>query len=186
MIAVLYAESDSIYKQLATADVYDLARDARSYNGTNPVVAHPPCRTWSRLRHFSKAPKTERDLALHALSVVRNNGGVLEHPAGSQLWPVAGLPAPGVRDSFGGWTLPVDQGPFGHPARKRTLLYIVGAGAQQVPPFSVFGYAQTTVTRQHSGDRNATPIAFAVWLLQLAEACRVNISQKSYVSGVLL
>ena len=46
-VAVLFAREDSHYKTLPQCDVYDMARDARTYDGPHPVVAHPPCRAWA-------------------------------------------------------------------------------------------------------------------------------------------
>lgn len=43
-VAVLFAREDSVYKTLPECEVYDMARDARTYDGPWPVVAHPPCR----------------------------------------------------------------------------------------------------------------------------------------------
>ena len=40
-VAVLFAREDSHYKTLPQCDVYDMARDARTYDGPHPVVAHP-------------------------------------------------------------------------------------------------------------------------------------------------
>jgi hypothetical protein len=62
-------------------------------------------------------------------------GGVLEHPKRSKLWPILGLPAPGQRDEFGGWTLAVNQSWWGHRAEKATLLYIVGCEPSNLPPY---------------------------------------------------
>ncbi len=172
MIAVLYAEAKSVYKRFAWADVYDQQRDARTFSGDAPVIAHPPCRTWAKLAHMSTAPQSEKELAHHAIACVRANGGALEHPQGSKLFGEF-LPLPGERDSHG-WTLPIDQGPFGHPAKKRTFLYIVGVTPCDLPAFPCWGYAQSTVEKQHSGQRNATPYAFALWLLELAERTRIH------------
>ena len=65
MIAVLFARNDSRYKQLEGYDVYDIDRDARNYNGTNPVIAHPPCRAWGRLSHMANPRPDEKDFTLH-------------------------------------------------------------------------------------------------------------------------
>lgn len=46
-VAVLFARADSIYKGLPGVDVYDADRDARTFPGGCPVVAHPPCRAWA-------------------------------------------------------------------------------------------------------------------------------------------
>src|SRR3972149_3930233 len=105
--SVLFARRDSDYK-LMDCDVWDIDRDARNYTGNAPVIAHPPCRAWGRLRHFAKPRPDEKDLALFAVATVRRCGGVLEHPASSTLWQAADLPLPGYpADRFGGWTFPV-------------------------------------------------------------------------------
>ena len=62
----------------------------------------------------------EKGLALFAVRQVQDYGGVLEHPAGSTLWPLVGLPSGQGRDAWGGWTLPVFQSSFGHRAEKKS------------------------------------------------------------------
>lgn len=171
-VAVLYAREDSIYKSLC-GDVYDMQRDARLYNGPFPVVAHPPCRAWGRLRTFAKPRPDEKALALQAVDAVRTWGGVLEHPAHSSLWSAVPLPLPGERDEFGGVTYVVDQGWFGHRAPKRTWLYIVGASSLPDVPFEL-GQKAGRVELMGKGEREATPLAFALWLLDLADRCAVG------------
>ena len=66
-----------------------------------------------------------------ALASVRKWGGVLEHPAASHAWVAFGLNAPpaegwAVADFAGGWTCHVEQGHYGHRARKATWLYATG------------------------------------------------------------
>jgi hypothetical protein len=135
MIAVLFARQDSRYKQLEGYDVYDIDRDARNYSGSNPVIAHPPCRAWGRLSHMANPRPDEKQLAYFALEQVRKNGGILEHPKGSKLWKEASLPMPNeLPDEFGGFTILIDQYHFGHVARKWTHLYIVGIKPNEVPP----------------------------------------------------
>jgi hypothetical protein len=134
MIGVLFARQDSRYKQLPGYDVYDIDRDARNFNESYPVIAHPPCRAWGRLSHMANPRPDEKDLAWFALDKVRKNGGVLEHPKGSKLWKEALLPMTGeMPDKFGGFTILIDQYHFGHVARKWTHLYIVGITPDQVP-----------------------------------------------------
>jgi len=170
-VAVLYAREDSIYKSLSP-HVYDIHRDARHYNGPFPVVAHPPCRGWGRLRHFAKPRPDEKALAYHAVHAVRTWGGVLEHPASSSLWEACELPAPGQRDAWGGFTYVVDQAWFGHRAPKRTWLYIVGADSLPEVPFEL-GQRSGRVELMGTREREATPPAFAFWLLDLADRCAV-------------
>lgn len=173
-VAVLFARSDSIYKSLPGTDVYDVDRDACCYSGPLPVVAHPPCRAWGRLRAFAKPRPGERDLAVLAVDRVRRFGGVLEHPAFSQLWSVERLPRPGEgRDDFGGWTLPIYQGHAGHRAPKPTWLYVVGCEPSQLPgvPFGL-GLPPGRVELMARDEREATPQGFAEWLLEVARRTR--------------
>jgi len=169
MVAVLFARADSIYKSIPDVEVFDLARDARTFYGGRPVVAHPPCRAWGRLRTFAKPRPDEKMLALFAVHAVRRNGGVLEHPAKSTLWAAAGLPLPGARDDFGGWTLGVHQSDFGHSAPKATWLYIVGVEPRDIPalPFDLADPVGR-VENMSKPDRERTPPAFASWLINLA------------------
>lgn len=186
-VAVLFAHPKSPYKAFDLADVYDEKRDARTFTGELPVVAHPPCRAWGRLRHFAKSMPHEKDLARWAVGQVRQNGGVLEHPAASQLWPDMGLPSPGTFDSFGGWTLPIHQNWWGHRAEKKTLLYIVGCLPRDIPVFPlVLGEASHVVglfsgrdrSRSRPGigtdERMKTPPDLARWLFDLAFSCSIR------------
>jgi len=186
-VAVLFARSDSHYKALQGTDVFDIERDARTWRGGCPVVAHPPCRAWGKLRAFAKPRPDEKDLAFFAIDQVRKFGGVLEHPVGSSLWPVAGLPRPGAVDGFGGFTLPIWQSWFGHRADKATLLYICGVEACEVPQMPlVLGNASHTVspaTGRRKGtpgyrpsirkdEREHTPVTLCAWLLEVARLSR--------------
>lgn len=181
-VAILFARADSNYKALPGCDVWDAERDARRWPGGYPVVAHPPCRAWGRLRHFTKPRPDEKELALWAVAQVRKFGGVLEHPVSSTLWPAAGLPAPGQRDQFGGWTLPIHQHWWGHRAEKATLLYIVGCEPANVPPLPYRMDEPTHVvqSRKRAGcrphitkaEREHTPPELAKWLVELAASCK--------------
>lgn len=187
MIAVLFARQDSIYKSLSDCDVWDIERDARKWPGGSPVVAHPPCRAWASLQHCAKPRDGEKDLAHLAIDRVRRFGGVLEHPTRSTLWPVAGLPEPGITDEFGGWTLVIDQNWWGHRARKRTRLYIVGCEPCDVPRMPMkLGEATHTVGLWSGRDKascrpsigkseyEGTPPEFARWLVDLASRCKAQ------------
>lgn len=135
MIAALYVETDGVYYGLPNVDPWDKKRDARCYPGELPVVAHPPCERWGR--YWGGAPwQTERKKKgddggcfAAALDAVRRWGGVIEHPEASHAWSAFGLNAPPrcggwvVADFMGGWTCCVEQGAYGHRARKATWLY---------------------------------------------------------------
>jgi hypothetical protein len=182
-VAVLFARADSVYKSMPECDVWDIERDARNWPGGCPVIAHPPCRAWGRLRAFAKPRPDEKDLARLAVAHVRRFGGVLEHPASSTLWEDQGLPHMMQRDEFGGWTLGIHQWQFGHRAQKPTWLYIVGAGPADVPdpPPLKLGEASHVIQsrkrqdyRPHvtKAEREHTPHDLARWLVALAMRCK--------------
>lgn len=170
MVAALFVQEKTVYRLIPGVDCWPASRDARLYRGDAPVIAHPPCRTWGRYAHVAKPAPGERELAYYALASVRRFGGVLEHPDGSQLWRVAGLPRPGEPpDMFGGVTYVVNQCDWGHRARKRTYLYV--CGAKVAPSFSASREPSSTVENMWKGEREATPYDFAVWLVHLAKSC---------------
>jgi hypothetical protein len=163
-VAALFTRADSVYRSLGV-ECFDLARDARTFDLSSPVIAHPPCRSWGQLRHMSKPRQDERDLAVWAMWVVRHCGGVLEHPMTSGLWPFFGL-TPGVVDQFGGVLVPVDQVAWGHRANKRTGLYCV----RTIVRPRIGGRASTTVERMCRAERERTPVELARDLVRAAEA----------------
>ena len=173
-IAALYCEPASIYHDFQQVDVYDEERDALTFRGGMPIIAHPPCRLWSRLRHMSTAAIAERQFAIHAINVARSHGGIVEHPASSSLWKFPGMPKRGQRDAQGGWIMTIDQGAFGHQCQKRTSLYMFGIQPEQLPAFSIWSNHTRTVQSQHSGNRNSTPEPMARWLIECATIIIIN------------
>ncbi len=128
----------------------------------------------------------EKELAILAVERIRENGGVLEHPESSKLWEEMNLPKGSKIDDFGGFTISVDQFWWGHLARKRTWLYIVGIKPSEVPPYPIrFDAITHTVCvsmrrgRKHfkpkpampKNDYDKTPPAFAEYLVNLAALC---------------
>lgn len=142
MIAALYVAKGGAYFNMPGVDPWDEARDARQYAGPWPVIAHPPRQRWGKLwagqplwikrTGQRKVKGDDGGCFAAALSAVRKWGGVLEHPWGSYAWPHFNLNTPPregrwiVADFYGGWTCCVEQGRYGHYARKPTLLYAVG------------------------------------------------------------
>lgn len=142
-IAALYVETNGAYYGLPNVDPWDEVRDARQYAGPYPVVCHSPCQRWGKM--WFGQPLTVKKTGVRkikgddggcfeaALGDVRQWGGVLEHPWQSHAWPHFGLNTPPrsggwiMADSHGGWTCCVEQGQYGHYARKPTMLYVVGA-----------------------------------------------------------
>lgn len=194
-VAALYVDPRGPYPKLEAVDCWDEARDARKYDGPYPVVAHPPCKTWSKLQHLSKLPD-DGGMFRKALLAVRKYGGVIEHPAGSKAFDRYELPKPGdAPDVCGGITIEVCQVEWGHVARKRTWLYLCG-GAQSgidAPPFpgrkpthwasggrrharkGSGGFAPEGMKICSAQQRNRTPELFAAYLVRLAR----NVSVKA-------
>ena len=180
-VVALYVDARGPYPGIVR-DWYDDTRDAMTYRGTRPVVAHPPCGPWSMLSHLHKRA-AEIAFAPHAVAVVQRCGGVLEHPRGSGLWDACRLPKPGAGvDAHGGYTLEVAQCDWGHVARKRTWLYIVGLSVSQLPPMpsprqpthwasgggTGRGKTPPGIKVCSAQQRRRTPVAFARWLVEVA------------------
>ena len=141
-VAALYVETGGCYFDLPGVDAWDEQRDARKYSGPHPVVAHPPCQRWGKFwagqplaikrTGIRKRKGDDNGCFAAALNAVRRFGGVLEHPCGSHAWDHFGLARPPreggwiAADFNGGWTCCVEQGRYGHYARKPTWLYAVG------------------------------------------------------------
>jgi hypothetical protein len=148
-IAALYVQRGGSYYGLPGIDPWDQERDARRYPGPFPAVAHPPCQRWGKLwagnpsvikSTGERKQKGDDDGCFAAaLEAVRKWGGIIEHPWGSFAWPHFGLNTPPreggwiVADFFGGWTCCVEQGRYGHHARKPTLLVVYGLSIEDLP-----------------------------------------------------
>ncbi|MEO0486347.1 MAG: hypothetical protein AAF092_10595 [Pseudomonadota bacterium] len=150
--------------------MWDIDRDALLFDGSDPVIAHPPCRGWGRMKHFAKPLEGELDLGRHAVKVVRRNGGVVEHPEGSTLWRDQGMPRPVEgADKHGGYTLLLNQCDFGHRAQKPTWLYVVGIDPADIPAApAVLTQPQKLLTSLNQREREATPAKLAMWLIDIA------------------
>jgi hypothetical protein len=136
-VGALYVDPNGSYANMPGVEVWDEARDARTYDGPWPVVAHPPCQRWCRFapgieKKFGYKVGDDDGCFAAALDAVRAFGGVLEHPAGSLAWRRYDLPKPqsshGWTESMldGGAACYVEQGRYGHPMRKATWLYAYG------------------------------------------------------------
>jgi hypothetical protein len=170
VIAALYVMPGGCYFGLPNVDPWDKARDARRYAGPWRVVAHPPCERWGR--YWGGAPSTYPRLKLGddngcfaaALGAVRQWGGVLEHPEGSHAWRAFGLNLPPYAggwvnaDFEGGWTCCIEQGWYGHCARKATWLYASGVGLPSLPWGNAPGDFVRLAERFHSSEERARAI----------------------------
>lgn len=179
-VAALYVSTRGPYTRLVR-EWWDEKRDAKRYAGPLPVVAHPPCGPWSKLRAL--CTKQDATCGPRAVDQVRMFGGVLEHPEGSKLFASCMLPTPGgLPDAWGGRTYFVRQVSWGHACVKPTWLYVVGVPESVVRAGMRTGGEPTH--RVTSGPRgpqlptahktlaSATPRDFAVWLCSLANEVR--------------
>ena len=179
-VAALYVDSErGPYAAAPSVDPWDLSRDATRYNGTLPVIAHPPCGHWGNYAHRCHDDGSTGPIAVEQ---VRKCGGVLEHPRGSKLWKHCGLPRPGeFADAWGGYTIEIRQCDWGHVAEKRTWLYIVGT--TDLPPMperaeptgltirKPSGRLSSPLERMAKNRRHLTPPTLAEWLIELARRC---------------
>ncbi len=201
MIAALFVERDGVYFGLPNVDPWDAMRDARQYAGPHRVVAHPPCKRWGRFWHGSPSNPHQFRLGddggcfYAAIAAVRRYGGVIEHPADSKAWEAFHLNKPNrcggwvVADNAGGWTCYVEQGFYGHTARKPTWLYAAGCelpslrwgkGAQRLHPgvLAKHGYEKARRMgmisviggKDKETKRAATPVGFRDMLISIADA----------------
>lgn len=199
MIAALYVHPGGVYYGLDDVDPWDEVRDARLYAGPYPVIAHPPCQRWGRywygnptIGHIYEKGDDDGCFA-SALAAVRAYGGVIEHPEASAAWKWHGLVPPQhsggwyPAGDFIGWTCCVEQGHYGHRARKATWLYAVDCEL----PNLIWGKAENCIRLEadyHSAEerkrkiksgtfhnlsklqRIATPLPFRDILLDMARS----------------
>lgn len=189
-VAALYVDPAGVYAGLDDVELWDEARDARLYGGPWPVVAHPPCNRWGQLARVNNARwgtmlGADGGCFAAALAAVRRFGGVLEHPAHTLAWRHFGLPRPrpgSWQQAFDddGYVTEVSQVAYGHPARKRTWLYLVGEPLpldwREPPHTHVVGAGihsgqSTWAERDDASER--TPIAFRDVLLEMARTAQV-------------
>jgi len=206
VIAALYVVDGGCYSDLAGVDPWPEARDARAYQGPHPVVAHPPCARWGRYWFGGPSARVRRKKGddggcyAAALASVRRWGGVIEHPEASSAWRWHGLnPPPRCggwvnADLVGGWTCCVEQGHYGHRARKATWLYAHGVdlpslrwGASEavIRPDEGFHSAAErrravktgACQRMSKRERLATPAPFRDLLISIARTARQDRRQ---------
>lgn len=191
-VAALFVQPDGCYSRLRDIDAWPESRDARTYAGPLPVVAHPPCQLWGALAAVNykrwggehNRPGNDKGCFASALNSVRRYGGVLEHPAKSKAWAAHGLKKPAGIGwqpmSESEWVCEVWQSAYGHRANKATWLYYCG----NIPPHDLkwerpVGEFQVGQPDHRGKERNkpvlskkeanATPIKFRDELIKLAQ-----------------
>jgi hypothetical protein len=208
-VAALYVEPKGCYVGVPGVDPWDEARDARTYAGPHPVVAHPPCQLWGAFAPINykrwggehNRPGNDGGCFASALESVRRFGWVLEHPAKTRAWAAHGLAAPsGIgwqRCIDGGWVCEVWQSAYGHRAAKATWLYYCGKepplqlrwdrpnGTHQIGFHDQRGKAANKPTLGKR-EANATPAEFRDALIALARHAAAMYRQSTGTSGASL
>lgn len=207
MIAALYVKTNGCYFNLPGVDPWDEGRDARLYDGPHPVVAHPPCQRWGKMwmgqplwvkRTGQRKTKGDDGGCFKAaLDAVKKWGGVIEHPWCSHAWPWFNLNKPDRKggwiaaDMGGGWTCCVEQGRYGHYARKPTLLLAYhcelpelawGVGERRLPQWAIDKYGLAYCIKagelafkgggKDSSPRITTPEPFRNLLVSMARSVK--------------
>lgn len=188
-IAALFVEKDSIYKKQDNIDCYDIERNAKNFDFSLPVIAHPPCQLWGSMAFLNYArwggehnkPFNDDGCFKFALDSVNKCGGVLEHPAKTRAFEFYGIKKPigiGWQKHDNYWVCEVWQSAYGHRANKSTWLYYVGhkppfelnwdrpKGTHQVGFQDQRGKAKNKPTLSKK-EANATPVLFRDALIEL-------------------
>lgn len=207
-VAALFIDPKGPYANRPGIDAWDETRDARTYAGKDPSICHPPCKRFGRYATGGPNPRARRfeigddgGCFLASLRVVRANGGIIEHPAGSKAWAIYDLPKPpsrgwGEPDAYGGRSCRVDQGRYGHPAKKATWLYAILPEYPELDWEPANGLRRLELgprSKEHAkalrsspdyvppkrlttAERIHTPPAFADILISMARSCHKEIS----------
>lgn len=155
MISILCVARKSNYFNIPDLDLWTEERNAYLFNGNNPIIAHPPCAQWSKMRAFSRPDKVAKNLALFCWEYVNQNGGCLEHPQGSALFKYVGANRSQI--------VSINQNWFGFPSRKTTYIYFAKCEPERYP--LSFDRPLRTTTSLHSKDRSIMPLMMCKWLV---------------------
>lgn len=204
-VAALFVDRRGPYWNREDVDAWDIERDARSYNGDAPAVAHPPCHLWVNMaavnwkRYQRQIPAwypggSDGGCFAAALAVIMRVGGVIEHPAFSHAWEYHRLTRPLHTDrwtaAYGNeertpshyWVCEVWQSAYGHQARKRTWLLYVGDKAppelnwSRNPGTHQVGWFDRIKPTLSKAEASRTPPAFAELLIGLARLSRGRVT----------
>lgn len=177
---ILFCDQESNYKKIGQ-EVYDINRNALTCHSTSPAIYHPPCKSWSRLKHFAKFSPGERWLGVWAVIRCRKYGGIVEQPDGSNLFKRMNCALPGNGlDQWGGQVIVINQVKWGHVAQKRTMLYLVGFNYPIIltPPLPN-ALPSKVIAKAHGvgklpwatkKERSYTPLLLCITLVHLIES----------------
>ncbi len=139
-INALFVETNGVYFNNPNIEPWDIIKDAKTCNNGAPAIAHPPCQRWGR--YWSGGPSVkikkikgdDNGCFAFAFDYVIKNFGIIEHPEASHAWekfminkpPRKGGWVPAFQNRTDFWTCCVEQGHYGHKARKATWLFFAG------------------------------------------------------------
>lgn len=191
MINALFVEKNGVYYGLDNVDPWDIERDAMTYKGNDPVIAHPPCQLWGKMAKVNYArwggehnkPGNDGGMFKFSLDTVNRCGGVLEHPSMTYAWGEYELTKPIANQwtkSGYGWVCEVWQSAYGHKANKSTWLYYVGpkpfdlnwskpSGSHQIGYRDYKRPAHKMKPTLSKKEVNKTPIPFRDLLINLVQ-----------------
>lgn len=188
LVSALFVSRRSIYKHLPAVECFDRSRGVANFAGLTPVVAHPPCRCWSKFLAGQATPpdrRAEMELGKWAVATVMRCGGVLEQPAGSKLWEACQLP--GLSDTSDPfcYTVYIEQSWFGFPTPKPTWILVCGVPRANLPAvdFKLMPKSLVNFNRLNSFERSRTMKPFAEWLCQVARSTWWNLPERANQPG---
>jgi hypothetical protein len=181
----------------------DLPLECRACRHVDGPEDQPPCERWGRYWSGGPSARVRRQLGddggcfASALAAVRRWGGVLEHPEASHAWRAHGLIPPlkrggwSVADDLGGWTCCVEQGHYGHRARKATWLYARGVelpsltwGRNGRGEIEVVGWTKRTLREAFDGLRDRAGAA-GLWLHDLRRSMSTVAQERGHAASAV-
>lgn len=154
-IAILCANEDSEYFKFEGLDIYTQKRPISEFKGGMPIIAHPPCAQWGKFKWRSKKDIEDKMLALQCIEHLAENGGIMEHPASSDIWK-RNFPE-GTR------MYKIHMSDWGYKAKKETILAFY-----QVKPITMpiqFNAIQGRIELMDKKERAVTPYEMCKWLI---------------------
>jgi hypothetical protein len=154
-ISVLCVCKNSNYELFPYLDLWNAERNVYLFNSGNPVIAHPPCAQWGKLKYFAKENQLEKKLAIWCFELVLMNGGIFEHPEGSTIFKYMGYKP----------TMSVNLNWFGSPFKKTTYLFF-NRFKPAAFPLNFDAITQKVQDVSCKNDRNKTPVKMIEFFLR--------------------
>lgn len=164
-VPVYFVKNNSHYKKL-NADCYDIDRDALTTKRTDIGIYHPPCRLFSKLKYFSKADYSEKNLAYWSIDRIQEYGGILEHPNGTSLFKEKNIKLTASN------CIKVNLSWFGFQCEKSTLIFYNKIQLEDFPQLPLnFNAIESKVSKLSQSKRDVTPLNMCEWLLEAVQNC---------------